>query len=57
MGDVLAGLVEPGRRHRFPKGANEVVARLRVDPEARADDRTEVRSMEGTPMDGLDDDA
>ena len=56
MGEVLAELIERERRRLFLEGANQDFARLRSDPEAWADYRSEHRSMEGTLMDGLTDD-
>ena len=55
MSDLLAHLIERERRRAFLEGANEDFARLRADPEAWADYQAEVRSMEGTLMDGLED--
>ena len=56
MGEVLASLIERERRRRFLEGANRDFARLRADPEAWADYRAEHLAMEGTLMDGLEDD-
>jgi hypothetical protein len=55
MGELLADLIEREPRRAFLEGANEDFARLRSDPEASADYQAEVRSMEGTLMDGLED--
>jgi hypothetical protein len=55
MGEVVAEMTERERRRRFLEGANEDLARLRADPAEWADYRAEIRSMEGTLMDGLDD--
>lgn len=56
MGEVLTDLIERERRRRFLEGANEDFARLQDDPAAWADYQAEHRSMEGTLMDGLEDD-
>ena len=56
MGDVLADLIEREQRRAFLQAANEDIARLRADPAAWADYQAEVRSMDGTLMDGLEDD-
>jgi hypothetical protein len=56
MGEILADLIERERRRLFLEGANADFARLRADPEAWADYQAEIRSMEGTLMDGLEDD-
>ena len=54
MGDLVAELIEKERRRAFMVAANEDYARLRADPEAWADWQAEIKSMEGTLMDGLD---
>lgn len=56
MGEVLADLIERERRRRFFDAANAEYARLRADPEAWADWQEELRSMDGTLLDGLRDD-
>ena len=56
MGEVIADLVERERRRRFFDAADAAYARLRADPAAWADWQAELRSMEGTLMDGLEDD-
>lgn len=55
MGEVVAEMTERERRRRFLEGANEDLERLRADPEAWADYQAELRSMEGTMLDGLED--
>ncbi len=54
MGDLVADLIEKEHRRAFMVAANEDYARLRADPEAWADWQAEIKSMEGTLMDGLD---
>ncbi|MGI8643694.1 MAG: hypothetical protein ACR2LS_06210 [Thermomicrobiales bacterium] len=54
MGDLVAKLIEKERRRAFMEAANEDYVRLRADPEAWADWQAEIKSMEGTLMDGLD---
>ncbi len=56
MSEVLTEIVERERRRAFLEDANAAYARLRADPEAWADYQAEIRSMEGTLMDGLEDD-
>jgi hypothetical protein len=56
MSALLADLIERERRRAFLAAANEDYARLRADPEAWADYQAEIKSMEGTLMDGLEDD-
>ncbi len=56
MSEVLADIVERERRRAFLEGLNQDFARLRADPAAWADYQAEIRSMEGTLMDGLEDD-
>lgn len=56
MSDLLAELIERERRRRFLEGLNADFARLLEDPVAWADYQAESRSMEGTLMDGLEDD-
>ncbi|MDP9369355.1 MAG: toxin-antitoxin system protein [Chloroflexota bacterium] len=56
MSEVLAEIVERERRRAFLEEANAAYARLRAEPEAWADYQAEIRSMEGTLMDGLEDD-
>ncbi|MDP9359683.1 MAG: toxin-antitoxin system protein [Chloroflexota bacterium] len=56
MSEVLAEIVERERRRAFLEGLNQDFARLRADPAAWADYQAEIRSMEGTLMDGLEDD-
>lgn len=54
MGDLVASLIEQERRRGFWDEANAAYARLRADPVAWADWQAEIKSMEGTLMDGLD---
>lgn len=54
MGDLVADLIEKERRRAFWQETNAAYARLRADPVAWADWRAEIKSMEGTLMDGLD---
>jgi predicted DNA-binding ribbon-helix-helix protein len=56
MSALLADLIERERRRAFVEAANEDYARLRADPEAWADYQAEIKSLEGTLMDGLEDD-
>ena len=56
MSEVLAKPIEQERRRAFLEAANEDLARLQADPEAWADYQAETRSMDGTLMDGLEDD-
>ena len=56
MGELLADLIEREERRAFLEAANEDLARLQEDPAAWADYQAEIRSMEGTLMDGLEDD-
>lgn len=56
MGEVLAELIERERRRRLFDGADEADARLQADPEAWAEYQEELKSLEGTLMDGLEDD-
>ncbi|MGH2560023.1 MAG: toxin-antitoxin system protein [Thermomicrobiales bacterium] len=56
MGEVLAELIERERRRRFFEEYDAAFARLKADPEAWADWQAELKGMEGTLMDGLEDD-
>ena len=56
MGALLTDLIERERRRVFLEGLNADFARLRADPAAWTDYQAEVTSMEGTMMDGLEDD-
>ncbi len=56
MSALLADLIERERRRVFLEGLNADFARLRADPAAWTDYQAEVTSMEGTMMDGLEDD-
>jgi len=56
MSDLLAEMIERERRRVFLEGLNEDYARLRSDPVQWADYRAEIASMDGTLMDGLEDD-
>ncbi len=56
MSEVLAEIVERERRRAFLEEANAAYARIRADPEAWADYQAEIQSMEGTLMDGLEND-
>ena len=55
MGEVLAELIERERRRLFDE-ADAAYARLRADPAAWADYQAELRSLDGSLMDGLEDD-
>jgi len=56
MSRVLVGLIERERRERFFDAADAAYDRLRADPAGWADYQAEIRSLEGTLMDGLEDD-
>ena len=56
MGEVLADLIEQEERRRLFDEADAAYARLQADPAAWADYQAEIRSMEGTLMEGLEDD-
>jgi hypothetical protein len=56
MGEVLADLIERERRRRLVDEADAAYARLQADANVWADYQTELRSMEGTLMDGLQND-
>ena len=56
MGEVLADLIERERRRAFFDEAEAAYARLQADPVAWADYQAEIRSLEGTLLDGLEDD-
>lgn len=56
MGQVCADLIEQERRRRFFEQANAAYARLKADPEGWADWQDELRSREGTLMDGQEGD-
>ena len=56
MGEVLADLVERERRRRLFEAGDAAYARLQADPRAWAEYQDELRSLEGTLMDGLEDD-
>lgn len=56
MGEILADLIERERRRRLFDQADAAYVRLQADPEAWAEYQAELRSMEGTLMDGLKDD-
>ena len=56
MGELLAELIERETREQFFDDAEAAYARLQADPAAWADYRAEIRSMDGTLMDGLKDD-
>ena len=56
MSELLAELIERERRRVFLEGLNDDFARLRADAAEWADYRAEIASMEGTLMDGLEDD-
>ncbi|MGH2351621.1 MAG: toxin-antitoxin system protein [Chloroflexota bacterium] len=53
--EVLDRAVEWYRRHVFLEKANEEYARLRADPQAWEEELAERRLLEGTLMDGLED--
>ncbi len=56
MGDLVAELIEREERQSFLEAANEDLRRLQSDPVAWADYQAEIQSMEGTLMDGLEND-
>lgn len=56
MGEVVAEMTERERRRRLFDRADAAYARVRADPVAWADYQSELRSLEGTLMDGLEDD-
>lgn len=56
MGEVLTDLIERERRRRLFDDGDAAYARLREDPAAWAEYQEELRSLEGTLMDGLEDD-
>ena len=56
MGDLPTDSIERDRRRDFLGGANADFTRLRADPDAWADYQAEIRSMDGTLMDGLEGD-
>lgn len=56
MGDLLADLIERERRRRLFDQADDAYTRLQANPDALAAYHAELRSMEGTLMDGLEDD-
>ena len=56
MGAVLAEIIERERRRRLFDKADAAYARLQADPIAWADYQAELKSLEGTLMDGLEDD-
>ena len=56
IGEILAAMIERERRRRMFEAADAAYARLRDDPEAWADWQAELRSMEGSLLDGLRDD-
>ena len=56
MGEILADLIERERRRRFWDEYDRSIQLLRADPAAWADYQGEIRSMEGTLMDDLEDD-
>ena len=56
MSALLAELIEQARRQRFFDEADAAYERLQADPAAWADYQAEIRSLEGTLMDGLEDD-
>ncbi|HET8524148.1 MAG TPA: hypothetical protein VFL82_13015 [Thermomicrobiales bacterium] len=53
---VLEELIERERRKTFLEGLNADFARLKANPRGWAEYQAELRSMEGTLMDGLEDD-
>jgi hypothetical protein len=53
---VAAAAIDLYVRDQFFLGLNEDYARLQADPAARADGRAEVMSLEGTLLDGREDD-
>ena len=55
MSDLLEEMIERERRRVFLEGLNDDFARLRADPAEWADYRSEIESLEGTLMDGLED--
>jgi hypothetical protein len=56
MSALLAELIEQARRQRFFDEADAAYERLQADPAAWADYQAEMRSLEGTLLDGLKDD-
>lgn len=56
MSAIVADLIERERRRVFLEECGASFARLQADPVAWADYRAELKSMEGTLMDGLEDD-
>ena len=56
MSQVLAEIIEREERRVYFEEVNAAYARLRADPDAWADWQAEIKSMEGTMMDGLEDD-
>lgn len=56
MQQVLAEAIEQYRRRKFLEEANVAYAALRADPKAWEGELEERRVLEGTLMDGLEDD-
>ena len=56
MGEILSDLIEREQRRRFWEEYDRSIAQLQANPEAWADYQAEIRSLEGTLMDGLEDD-
>lgn len=56
MSEVVADLIKKERQRQFFEEFNASFARLKADPAAWADWQAELKSMEGTLMDGLEDD-
>ena len=56
IGQIVADAIDHYARERFLAGLNEDYARLRADPVTWADWRTELKSLDGTLLDGLADD-
>jgi hypothetical protein len=56
MGEILAELIERERRRRLFDEGDAAYARLQDDPAAWAEYQEELRSLEGTLLDGLEDD-
>jgi hypothetical protein len=57
MAEVVVDIVDKERRRRLFDRADAAYARLRSDPVAWAEYQAELGSMEGTLLDGLEDDS
>jgi predicted transcriptional regulator len=56
IAQVANEAIDQYAREQFLAGLNEDYARLQADPAAWADWQAELKSLEGTLMDGLEDD-